>query len=88
MKYFPIENFLFVKFEHMKHPDDIQENFNRICTHIGIEPVSVLDEEGNVGISNVNPHGTRYKMPNSVLKKLRDFFEVCTWCSTVPVVNP
>jgi Ca2+-binding EF-hand superfamily protein len=75
LQYFPLERFLFVKFEHMKTPEDIQHNFNRMVNHIGLKPVNALSESGGVGISNVNPHGTRYKMPKHTLKTLRDFFE-------------
>ena len=84
----------------MKHPDDVQYNFNRMAQHIGmifryvcffaalsidvvyclcsagVEPMKILDENGNIGISNVNPHATKYQMPGELLKRLRDFFEV------------
>ena len=75
LQYFPLENFLFVKFETMQKPEDMQHNFNRMVSHIGLDPVTILDENGDIGISNVNPHATRYKMPNDLLKKLRDFYE-------------
>ena len=43
----------------------------------------ILDENGNIGISNVNPHATKYQMPGELLKRLRDFFEVQSWLGVV-----
>ena len=48
----------------------------RVHLRVGIDQTSVLDANGNVGISNVNPHATRYKIPNELLKRLRDFYAV------------
>lgn len=45
----------------------------------------VLNDDGDITISNVNPHGTRYNMPNHLLKKLRDFFEVRLVSRCVPL---
>jgi len=56
--------------------DGIQANVNAITDHIGVERVSVYDENNAVGISNQNNKGTDATMSIQLLRALQQFFQV------------
>ena len=69
---------MFVAFEDMENnADGIQANINAITDHIGLDRMSIFDENNAVRISNQNNKGSDSKMTVQLLRGLRDFYKVC-----------
>ena len=76
-RYFPIEQFVFVAFEDMENnADGIQANVNALTDHIGIERISIFDEQNRAHISNQNNKGKESQMSVQLLRALQQFFKV------------
>merc|ERR1712224_684280 len=73
-QFFPREQFIFIKFEDLNHKNRIQEVMNQITDHIGLPSNNVINKDGLVPISNINPKGKSERMNRDTILALKDFF--------------